>query len=393
MIDQYDGEPMAAGKYCPADKSRAWIELDRTALTSNIALLRSILPKRCRLMPAVKANAYGHGAVLISRECSRLGIDSFCVACAEEGAALRQAGIQGVILILGYTHPDAFPLLARYDLTQTLVDYPYALLLEEYAEASGIRRLPVHLAVDTGMHRLGVPAHQREQLKSICGMKHLRIDGVFSHLGAADLISPQGKSFTQAQIETFMSAAKKLREFLPEAKLHLQSSYGILNHPELTLDYARPGIALYGMLSTEEDTRDCPLPLAPVLSLYARVASLREIRPGETAGYGLRFQTSSPRRIAALSIGYGDGLPRGLSNGAGEVLLSGRRAPIVSPVCMDQTLVDVTDIPEVTAGSIATLIGRDGGEQITACELARRLGTISNEILSRLGSRLPRTFS
>lgn len=361
---------------------RAWLELDMDALAHNVRFLQSQLPEGCRLMPAVKANAYGHGAVPIARELNRLGIGSFCVACASEGIELRKAGIKGEILILGYTSPDLFPLLRRYRLTQTVLDYTYA----ECLEKSGIR-LHVHIAVDTGMHRLGIRCEDTEQISAVYQMKNLVVDGIYTHLSASDSDDAESRSFTECQIDAFFRVTELLKaKGCPCRGLHLLSSYGILNYPDAAADYVRPGIALYGVLSKGEKLPE----IRPVLSLKARVSSLRTLHGGESAGYGFSFTADRDMKLAVLSIGYADGLPRALSNGNGRVLINGYSAPIVGRVCMDQTLVDVSRIPTITQGDTSVLIGSSGIQEITAGELAARCGTITNEILSRLGGRLER---
>lgn len=364
-------------------KDRAWISLDRNALAHNVAVLRSLLPQDCALMPAIKANAYGHGAVLVGRELNRLGIKSFCVASVSEGIELRRGGIRGEILILGYTHPKQFPLLRQYDLTQTVVDYEYALEMDR----CGIP-LKGHIAIDTGMHRLGERCDHMEHFMELLSLRNLTITGAMTHLCAVDSDRPEDREFTRRQADAFyrIIAAWKDRGFVCP-KVHLQSSYGVLNYPELAGDYARVGIALYGVHSASEDYDGSAADLRPVLSLMARIAVVKELLPGEAAGYGLTFVADHPMRIATLSIGYGDGLPRALSGGVGSVLIHGQRASVIGRICMDQTIVDVTDIPEAHAGDTAVLIGRSGEEVITACDLAAQCGTITNEILSRLGAR------
>lgn len=368
--------------------SRAWIELNLDALRHNVALLRKCVPDGCRLMPAVKANAYGHGAIPIARELNRLGIDCFCVACAAEGIELRKAGITGEILILGYTHPTEFPLLRRYRLTQTVTDYTYA----EKIQQSGIR-LHVHIAVDTGMHRLGIRCEDVEHIAAVYQMKNLLVDGIFTHLSACDSAAPDCHAFTESQILAFRQVVKALsQEGISCKGIHLLSSYGMLNYPEAAESYVRPGIALYGLFSTEDDTRNLHelCPLEPVLSLKARVASVRALCAGESVGYGLAFTADHDMQIAVLSIGYADGLPRELSCGNGSVLIDGQPVPIVGRICMDQTLIDVSHLSDVKQGDTAVLIGVSGPEQITTGELAGKCHTIANELLSRLGSRLER---
>lgn len=365
---------------------RAWLEIDGNALKHNVSALRSLLPKDCKLMPAVKADAYGHGAVPVARELNRLGIDSFCVACVSEGIELRKNGIRGEILILGYTHPKQFPLLRRYHLTQTVIDFAYALEMNRFG-----KKLKGHIAIDTGMHRLGERCDHMEHFTRLLSMKNLTITGAMTHLCSVDSNLPESREFTRHQAEAFYRVIKawEKRGFTCP-KIHLQSSYGVLNYPELAGDYARVGIALYGVHSAREDYDASSIHLKPVLSWKARVAVVKELLPGEGAGYGLTFTADSPMKIATLSVGYGDGLPRSLSGGVGSVLIRGQRASIIGRICMDQTIVDVTDIPDVRAGDEAVLMGQSGRETITACGLAEQSGTITNEVLSRLGARMPR---
>lgn len=367
---------------------RAWIELDGAALRYNVSSLTAELPEHCELMPAVKAEAYGHGAVLISKELNQIGVRAFCVAAVAEGVQLRKQKIKGEILVLGYTHPEDFHLLSQYNLAQTVVDYPYACLLNEYGKT-----ISVHIGIDTGMHRLGERWENMEQIYEIFEMENLRIEGMFTHLSADDTMTPEDQEFTNAQIHDFYEVVEKLKEQgYPCPKLHLQASYGIVNYPDTAEDYARVGIALYGVLSTREDTESCRIPLKPVLSLKVRIASVRSVHPGEAVGYGRQFIADHEMKIATLAIGYADGLPRTLSNGVGEALVKGYRVPIVGRICMDQTMIDVTDIPDVQSGDIAVIIGTSGEEEITACDIAEQTGTISNEVLSRLGSRLERMW-
>lgn len=367
---------------------RAWVELDHEALRHNVEALSSQLPAGSFLMPAVKANAYGHGAVLISRELSRMGIHSFCVATAEEGVELRRSGITGLILILGYTPPEHLPLLIRWELTQTVVDYDYAVLLN----SSG-GQYSVHIGVDTGMHRLGEPSANIKGICQMFAMENLTIDGIFSHLCVADSEKPEDVEFTNAQGKAFYSLTAKLeKRGLRCPKKHILNSVGLLNYQEFAGDYVRVGIALYGVLSTRLETKNCKIELRPVLSLKSRVASIKKLNSGEGAGYGLSFVAKQETKIAVLTIGYADGLPRSLSCGVGNVLINGFKVPIVGRICMDQTLIDVSAVPEIKAGDTAIIIGVSGKEMITACDIAEQTGTITNEIFSRLGGRLERTM-
>lgn len=363
---------------------RAWIELNLDSLEHNVRFLQSCLPDKCRLMPAVKADAYGHGADIIAKELNRLGIQDFCVACISEGISLRKAGVKGQILILGYTHPSQFPLLRRYRLTQTVVDYDYA----DELQKSGVK-CHVHIAVDTGMHRLGIRCEELEQIASIYEMKNLSVDGIFTHLSASDSPASECRAFTESQIQAFYGVTDTLKSAgYACGGLHMLSSSGILNYPGASGDYARPGIALYGVLSTGNEQFSSLL--RPVLSLKARVASVRTLQPGESAGYGLDFTARQETRLAVLAIGYADGLPRALSSGKGSVLIHGKKAPVIGRICMDQTLIDVSEIPDVSQQDAAVIIGESGSQKITAEELAKQCDTITNEILSRLGARLNR---
>ncbi len=390
--------------------SRAWIEVDTRALAHNVDALRARLPQGCRLMPAVKADGYGHGAVLISRQLNALGVDAFCVASIGEAIELREADIRGEILILGYTPPEDFPLLARYRLTQTVIDYPYARLLDR-AEAD----IHVHIGIDTGMHRLGIRCEEIDDIRAVYDLPHIVIDGLFTHLCASDSPLPEHRAFTEAQVRAFYQVVDYLKEAgCPCPSLHLLASYGLLTllqgrsglreeqsrrfaerriasaELKLAADYVRPGIALYGVMSTEADTGPWKGILKPVLSLKAKVVSVRPLYAGEGAGYGIAFTAEEDMRIAAVSIGYADGLPRELSHGKGSVLIGGHRAPIIGRICMDQTIVDVSGIPRIQPGDTAVIIGADRGEEITAGQIAEQCGTITNEILSRLGARLDR---
>ena len=367
------------------EKGRAWIELSRENLGQNVETLRRLAGGR-KLMPVLKADAYGHGAVLIAEQLQDMGIDAFCVASVAEGVALRKNGITGDILILGYTHPKDFFLLRRYRLIQTAVDCDYAERLNRYG-----KKIKVHIKIDTGMHRLGERAENDEKIVRLFGLKNLQIDGVYTHLCADETREPADFSFTEKQKEEFDRVVTMLRrEGYSGFKTHLSASYGLFNYPQLGGDYVRVGIALYGVLSERPGEEFESASLCPVLSCLARIVSVKDVYRGESVGYGLAYQAQRPMRVAVLAIGYADGLPRELSCGVGSVLIHGRRAPVVGRICMDQTIVDVSGIPDVKAGETGTVIGKSRREEITAYELAEKAETITNEILSRLGKRLER---
>ena len=367
-------------------QGRAWVELDRAALRHNVEYLQALLPPGCALMPVVKANAYGHGAVLIAGELNALGISAFCTASVFEGIELRRNGITGEILILGYTHPRYVPLLKQYRLTQTVLDYACARELSACAQD-----IDVHLKIDTGMHRAGERFENLEELRQIFCCPHLRVTGAYTHLYADDLTLPASRAAALEQSGIFYRTTAQLKALgcrIP--KVHILASGGLLRCPEIGGDYARVGIALYGQLSTRAEWDKAGHELRPVLSLKARIALIKSLSPGEGAGYEHQFIAKRPTKLAVAAIGYADGLSYSLSNGAGAALLHGRAAPVAGRVCMDQTLLDVTDVPEAAPGDTAVFIGRSGDKEITACGVAEQAGTIANEILSRLGPRLER---
>lgn len=374
------------------EKSRAWIELDMKHLAHNVAEFKRMLPEDCKMMPAVKANAYGHGASEMAGELQKLGIDAFCVASMEEGIELRRDGIKGEILVLGYTDPAAAKTLLDYQITQTIIDEEYGKQLESYAAKEG-GRLPVHIGVDTGMHRLGIPWDAHERLCAMWKLPHLEVRGVYSHLCVSDGEEEKEIAFTKTQIARFDETVTYLRTQIKKPfAAHLQGSYGVLNYPECHYDYARVGIALYGILSSRTLIPKSAKGLLPVLSLHSVITSIRELNPGEGAGYGLDFVAAKKSRIAAAAIGYADGIPRNLS-GRGMALLHGKRVPIVGRVCMDQLLLDVTGVPDAAPEDEVLFIGGQGAEKISAEEFAEWSDTISNEIVSRLGARLGRFVS
>lgn len=367
-----------------ADTDRAYLEIDLNNLEHNVKVLKRAMLQKCELMAVVKAEAYGHGLYEIATHLNKIGVKAFAVATIDEGIKLRQYGVLGEILILGYTAPARAKELRKYDLTQTLIDYKYALLLDKQGYD-----VMTHIKVDTGMHRLGFDAKDIEKISAVFSMKHIKVSGIYTHLCAADSVDEKDIFFTNVQIESFYNLLNQLKEKgITIPKIHIQSSYGLLNYPELKCDYVRVGVSLYGVLSSPNDRTKLHLDLRPVLSLKSRVILLREIKKGESVGYSRSFVANRDSLIALLPVGYADGYPRNLSCGKSYVLINGHQAPVVGKICMDQLAVDVTDIPNVKTGSIATLIGKDGKEEITAPMVAESAESITNELLSRMGHRL-----
>ncbi len=369
-------------------KGRSWLEISTENLRYNANLLRNLMPPGCEMMAVVKANAYGHGAVKVSKCMNEIGVRAFAVATIDEGIELRRNGIQGEILILGYTDVSRAKELHHYNLIQTIIDYYYALLLNNSQYP-----IQAHIKIDTGMHRLGICVEEADRVAEVFCLDGLEVSGIYTHLCVADNLEAEEVKYTQGQIERFYM----LLEFLKDRgitipKVHIQSSYGLLNYPELRCDYVRIGIALYGSLSSEGDKTRRSAQLRPVLSLKAKVILIREVASGESVGYGRDFILREGSRVAVVPVGYADGIPRNLSYGRGKVLLHGRSAPVIGRICMDQLLIDVTEIPEAKPGDVATLIGTDGQLEIPATKVAKRAGSITNELFSRLGGRLERVY-
>ena len=332
-----------------------------------------MLPQTCGLMAVVKADGYGHGAAQVGLACADEGVASFAVATVAEGAHLRRSGVTGDILVLGRAFPEEFRAAYAHDLILTAADRAHALELARCPHP-----LRVHAAVDTGMARLGLDWSDTDGVQALYGA--LRMEGLYTHLCA-----PADREFTALQLRRFFTLAGELRKRgVDPGVLHTQASAGVLCWPGLPCGLARPGLALYGVCP-----QGCPDPgLRPVLALKCRVASLHTLAPGDTAGYDRAFTAQRPTTLAALSMGYADGLPRSLSHGAGSVLVHGQPAPIAGLVCMDQTLVDVTGIEGVSPGDEATVIGPG----LDAATVAAAAGTIPNELLAGLGARVERIY-
>ena len=370
-------------KWC-FETERAWIELNLDNLAYNVNALQKVMPEKSTLMAVVKTQAYGHGAFQIATCLNQMGVKAFAVATIDEGIQLRRYGICGEILILGYTNPNRAKELKKYDLMQTLIDFKYAKALNRQKIA-----VKAHIKIDTGMNRLGVSFDNINEVKMIFSMKYIKVCGIYTHLCCADTLLPEDVEFSENQIDNFYYLIDKLKERgIQIPKVHIQSSYGLLNYPQLVCDYVRVGIALYGVLSKPDENTRVKIDLRPVLSLKARVVLIRSVSKQDTVSYGRRFQAKRDSLIAIVSIGYGDGFPRDLSCQKGGVLIRGQYAPIVGRICMDQLAVDITEIEDVSVGNVATLIGFDTMD-IAAPDIAQHFNSISNELLCRMGARLP----
>lgn len=371
-------------KHCASEHDRAWIEIDLNNLKTNIKALKKTMPVECDLMAVVKAQAYGHGAFEVATCINRFGVKAFAVATIDEGIELRSYGICDEILILGFTAPARAKELHKYNLMQTLIDESYAMELNK----QGVD-VKAHIKIDTGMHRLGFDCTDAETVKKVFTMRYIKVCGMYTHLCVSDSLAAAEVRYTELQIRQFYNLIDSLKnDGIDPQKIHIQSSYGLLNYPDLSCNYARVGIALYGVLSAPNDKTKLQPALHPVLSLKSQIILIRRIHSGESVGYGRTFIAERDSIIAVVPIGYADGLPRNLSSKNGEVLINGQRAPIVGRICMDQLSVDVTDVEGIAIGDVVTLIGRDGNDELTAPAVADASNSITNELLSRMGNRL-----
>lgn len=365
-------------------KSLAWIEINLENLENNIKEIQKIIPEKTKIMAVVKANAYGHGLVLISKKLNEIGIFNFAVSSLKEGIELRENGILGNILILGFTDYKNLEDVIKYDLIQTIIDYDYAKRIEKLDLS---QKLKVHLKINTGMNRIGENYQNIEKIKEIFAIKNIEILGLFTHLSVSDSSNLEDINFTKRQINNFFQVVNGLKSIgYSNFSSHIQSSYGILNYPELNLDYVRIGIIMYGVHSEKNIKTKVNINLKPVLTLKAKISSIHELDVNESISYGRTYITTSKIKVATVSIGYADGYPRSLSS-KGIVLVNGKRRPILGRICMDQLIIDVTNM-SIQVGDIVTLIGED--QDIKAEEISYLANTISNELLSRLGNRLDR---
>ena len=363
---------------------RTWAEIDLPALSRNLKLLSAARPQTA-VMAVVKANAYGHGAHAVATALSAAGVRHFAVATLDEAIALREAGIGGEILILGYTPPEAGEKLLSYGITQALLSADYAAALWAACPAP----IKCHFAIDTGMHRIGLDAAAPATAEAVIRLwaGRFALTGIFTHLCAADSADEASAAFTNAQLSRFRAVADRVRDLGLAA--HCLNSAGGIAYSEAESDFWRLGILLYGL--SPNPATPLPAGIRPVLAWRTVVATFKTVPAGETVGYGRTWQAARDSVIATLPVGYADGYDRRLSN-RGCVLLHGKRAPGVGRVCMDQTMVDVTDIPAARVGDTVTLLGEDGGATLTADEMASLIGTIGYEIVTGISPRVPRIY-
>ena len=362
---------------------RAWIEVDGGAIAHNIRALQSLLKPGTDLLAVVKANAYGHGSIQVAKLAQRLGVKYFGVATVPEGVELRQAGIRASILVMGAVQTrNQIEAIAQWNLEPTLCHPDQARIFSEVLTAA----LPVHLKLDTGMSRLGYPWEQGvDFIAQVAALPHLHIASIYSHLATADDPAP---SFMKEQQARFENVVGQLRTAgIPIPALHLANSAGTLFSPALHYDRVRVGLSLYGIYPGPQV--EAVIDLKPAMQVRARIVQIKDLPPGVGVSYGHRYVTSKPCRVATVSIGYADGVPRNLSNRM-EVLVRGQRVPQRGVITMDQIVIDITDVSGVAVGDVVTLLGQDGDHHILAEEWSQLLDTIPYEIVCGFQQRLPR---
>lgn len=374
---------------------RSWATIDLDAVARNIAAVRSRLKPDCLLMAVVKADAYGHGDRFVASQMARAGVDWFGVSNIDEAISLRRHGICHPTLIFGPTPVQMANLLSHYNITQMIPSLEYARSLQEIAQASETV-LDVHIKLDTGMSRLGFLAYGEDwerslqEIREVASMPNLHITGTFTHFAVADEDSPESVAFTHLQFQRFQEALAQMEALgIPTGIRHCCNSAGVINYPEMHLDMVRPGNILYG-LSPSADCRG-RMDLSPVMSLYSTLTLVKTVAAGTTLSYGRIFTAPRAMRIGTVSIGYADGFERNLS-GKASVLIRGKFAPVVGRVCMDQLMVDLSDIPDAQALDLVTIVGKDGENAISFDDFAALSGTVNYEKVCLVGKRVPRVY-
>jgi alanine racemase len=367
-------------------KYRSWVEVDLDNFIGNLKEIKRLIGPDVDFMQAVKADAYGHGAIEISNIALKNGARMLGVANADEGVQLRVSGIEAPIVILGPSTDSEIEEIIKYNLTPSVSDLPFALKLQTAAKNARIA-IPVHIEVDTGMGRGGtMHSEALELIRNVMELPDIRLEGIFTHLASSEITIP----YNDQQWQLFSGLLTQLADLNISIPVrHMDNSGAILNYPQFKLDMVRPGIMTYGIYPSPGT--EIKADLAPVMSFKTTIVLIKDFPPGYGIGYNSTYMTTEKTRIATIPVGYGDGYGFILSN-QGEALIKGRRAPIVGRISMDLCTVDVTAIPDCGVGDEVVLLGRQGSEYISATEIAAKAKTISYEVLCALGKRAPRVF-
>lgn len=370
--------------------NRAWAEVNLDNFAYNLKNIKSKLNKKTEIMGVVKADAYGHGVFEISNSLLENGVTRLAVAMLDEAIELRRTGITVPILVLNYCDPRRASEIVQNDITQTVFSHDLAEALSEASQKLK-KNVKVHIKIDTGMTRVGFQQGYGaiKDVEKICRLKGLIIEGLFTHFSSAD---EKSEEYTNKQFEMFMSFISELNRigiYIPLK--HVSNSAAIIQYPQMQLDIVRPGIILYGLYPSY-DIDKTKFHLKPVMSLKANIILVKNVEKGTFISYGRRFCTSYDSKIATIPIGYADGYTR-LLNGKGRVLVNGQFADVVGSICMDQCMIDVTHINNnINVGDEVVLFGCQGENEISADELAQKIGTINYEIVSIIGKRIPRIY-
>lgn len=369
---------------------RVCAEINLDAAAYNFNSMKENLSENTKIIAVVKTDGYGHGAIPIARMAENCDyIWGFAVATAEEALQLCRAGIRKPVLILGYVFLDACEEIVQYGIRPTVFTVESARRFSEEAVRQG-KTVHLHIKVDTGMSRIGLKDDEEsaKQVREISLLPNVDMEGLYTHFARAD---EKDKTDVRKQLVRYCTFAELVREKGVEIQMHhCSNSAGIFDLKEANMDAVRAGISIYGLYPSEE-VNQLAVPMIPVLTLKSHVVHVKDIEPGTSVSYGGTYTASKPMRIATVPVGYGDGYPRSLS-GKGKVLIRGCCAPVLGRVCMDQFMVDVTDIPEVKAGDMVTLIGSDGGNEITMEALGELSGRFNYELACDIGKRVPRRF-
>lgn len=373
---------------------RTWAEINLDAAAHNYKEIRKRASKSAMLCCVIKADGYGHGAVMLAHLYEKLGADWFAVSNIEEAMQLRSAGIKKPVLILGYTPAECAEMLSENNISQAVYSLEYAETLNECAEKAGVK-IKIHLKLDTGMSRIGLLCQSRSEDNkavsdgfNICSMPSFETEGVFTHFAVADE-GEDGEDFTINQFDNFMYTVKRLEQMGVKFKVrHCANSGAIEDYPQMHLDMVRAGIVLYGLAPSVKIKN--PLDLQSVMELKSAVSHTKEIHPGMTVSYGRTYTADKTARLATIPVGYADGYVRSVAKD-GYVLLHGKRAKIRGRICMDQCMVDISDIEDVKIGDAATVFGREKNAP-SADDIARWIGTINYEVTCIVGKRVARVY-
>lgn len=370
--------------------SRVYAEINLDAILHNMEQMRGLLKEDTKIMGVIKTDGYGHGAVQIGRELEKLDYTwGYATATVAEAEILRRNGLKKPILVLGATFPEEYEAMADHEIRVNVYSIRQAEQMEE-AAAKMNKEIIVHAKIDTGLSRLGfqVTEEAADEIARISRMPHIILEGIFTHFAKSDA---SDKTMANQQMEAFARMKEMLEERKVEIPLiHCSNSAAIVDMPEANMSVVRAGIILYGMWPSNEVEKE-NIDLEPVMSLKSCIVFLKELEKGRVISYGATYETTRKQRIATIPVGYGDGYPRSLSN-KGYVLIHGKKAPICGRICMDQFMVDVTDIPEAQEGDSVTLIGRENGAEITMEEIGDLSGRFNYEFACDLGKRIPRVF-